>query len=290
MSPADLCVAPEPGDTPRRSPLRGRARLLGSEIGMVFRRRRNLALLAVLGAVPVMIAVAVKLSGHSERGDSIFGSITDNGLFAAFAAFLVVMPLFLPLGVAVVAGDAISGEASTGTLRYLLVVPVGRGRLLAVKYGGILAWCAASVAIVAAGGVISGAILFPTGELTLLSGSTVSYPAAGYRLLLVAGYLALSLAMVGALGLFVSTMTEVPIAAMAATLTLTIVSEVLDQVPQLSALHPWLPTHYWLQWVDLLRDPMAAGSVGRGLLVTAGYVAVFLSLAWARFGGKDVTS
>jgi ABC-2 type transport system permease protein len=290
MSPAELGAAPERDDPKRTSRLSGHARFLGSEVGMVFRRRRNIALLLVLAAVPVMIAVAVRLSGHSERDGSIFGSITGNGLFAALAAFLVVMPLFLPLGVAVVAGDAISGEASTGTLRYLLVVPVARGRLLAVKFGAILAWCAASVAVVAVSGVVVGAILFPSGELTLLSGRTVSYAAGGYRLLLVAGYLAVSLAMVAALGLFISTMTEVPVAAMAATLTLTIVSEVLDQVPQLSAVHPWLPTHYWLQWVDLLRDPMAAGSVERGLLVTAGYLAVFLSLAWARFGGKDVTS
>lgn len=257
---------------------------------MVFRRRRNLAVLVVLGAVPILIAVAVRVGDHRERNDSIFGSITDNGLFAALAAFLVVTPLFLPLGVAVVAGDAISGEANTGTLRYLLTVPVGRTRLLAVKFGAILVWCAASVAVVAACGVVVGAIVFPSGELTLLSGRTVSYAAGGYRLSLVAGYLVVSLAMVGALGLFVSTMTEVPVAAMAATLTLTIVSEVLDAVPQLSALHPWLPTHYWLQWVDLLRDPMATGAVGHGLLASGAYVVIFLSLAWARFTGKDVTS
>lgn len=267
-----------------------RPRFLTSELFMVFRRRRNMALLVVLGAVPVLIAVSVKLSHQAGRGDSIFGGITDNGLFAALAALLVVMPLFLPLGVAVVAGDAIAGEASSGTLRYLLAVPVGRTRLLAVKFGGILTWCAVSVAVVAASGVIIGAVLFPSGELTLLSGRTVSYPAGVYRLLLVAGYVALSLAMVGALGLFVSTMTEVPVAAMAATLTLTIVSEVLDAVPQLSAVHPWLPTHYWLQWIDLLRDPIKAGAIVHGLLVTAAYVAVFLSLAWARFAGKDVTS
>jgi ABC-2 type transport system permease protein len=90
--------------------------------------------------------------------------------------------------------------------------------------------------------------------------------------------------------MFVSTMTEVPVAAMAATLTLTIVSEVLDQVPQLSAIHAWLPSHYWLEWVDLLRDPMSTATVAHGLAVTLGYVAVFLSLAWARFTGKDVTS
>jgi ABC-2 type transport system permease protein len=290
MSPANPDLAPQPGDTPRKSLLRGQARFVGSELLMVFRRRRNIALLVVLGAVPVLIAVAVKLSGHNDRNGSIFGGITDNGLFAALAAFLVVVPLFLPLGVAVVAGDAISGEASTGTLRYLLAVPVGRTRLLAVKFAAILAWCAASVAVVAVCGTIAGAALFPSGELTLLSGRTVSYAAGGYRLLLVAGYVALSLAMVGALGLFVSTMTEVPVAAMAATLTLTIVSEVLDAVPQISAIHPWLPSHYWLQWVDLLRDPMATGAIGHGLLVSVGYVAVFLCLAWARFAGKDVTS
>jgi ABC-2 type transport system permease protein len=274
----------------RKPLLGGQARFLRSELLMVFRRRRNLAILVVLGMVPILIAVAVKLSDHRERGDSIFGGITDNGLFAALAALLVVIPLFLPLGVAVVAGDAIAGEANTGTLRYLLAVPVGRTRLLAVKFGGILAWCAASVAVVAAIGVIAGAILFPSGELTLLSGRTVSYAAGGYRLLLVCGYVVVSMAMVGALGLFVSTMTEVPVAAMAATLTLTIVSEVLDAVPQLHSLHPWLPTHYWLTWVDLLRDPMATGAIGHGLLVSGAYILIFLSLAWARFTGKDVTS
>lgn len=266
------------------------ARLLRSELAMVFRRRRNLALLVVLGLVPVLIAAAVKATGHDGNGGSIFGSITDNGLFAALAALLVVTPLFLPLGVAVVAGDAIAGEASTGTLRYLLTVPVGRTRLLVVKFGGVLAWCLASVAVVAVAGVVIGLILFPSGELTLLSGRTVSSAAGGYRLLLVAAYVAASMAMVGALGLFVSTMTEVPVAVMAATLTLTIVGEVLDQVPQLSSIHAWLPSHYWLDWVDLLRDPMSTAAVGHGLLVTLGYVAVLLALAWARFTSKDVTS
>ena len=44
------------------------------------------------------------------------------------------LPLFLPLAVAVIAGDTIAGEANVGTLRYLLATPVQRSRLLAVKY------------------------------------------------------------------------------------------------------------------------------------------------------------
>lgn len=270
------------------------ARFLRSEFAMIFQRRRNAALLIVLGLIPVLIGVAVKVTGTSggrgSASDSIFGGITQNGIFDALAATLAVLPLFFPLAIAVVSGDAVAGEANLGTLRYLLAVPVGRTRLLAVKFAGIIVWTLACVCIVAAMGLATGAVLFPRGRLTLLSGRTVSYLGGVERLLLVSAYVAACLAVVGALGLFVSTLTEVPIAAMAATLVLTIVSEVLDQVPQLHSIHPALPSHYWLEWIGLLRDPVSTSSMTRGLLVALGYVALFLSLAWARFGGKDVTS
>jgi ABC-2 type transport system permease protein len=257
---------------------------------MVFRRRRNIALLVVLGLVPVLIAVAVKLGGHPRHAGSIFGGITDNGLFAALAAFLVISPLFLPLVVSVVAGDALAGEASTGTLRYLLVVPVGRLRLLVVKLAAIVTWALACAVVIATTGVLAGLIFFPSGELTLLSGRTISYGDGLGRLVLVLLFVAGTSLTVGAIGLFVSTMTEVPIAAMAATLTLTVASEVADAVPQLERIHGWLPSHYWLAWIDLLRDPVLTDKITTGLWVTLGYVAFFASLAWARFSSKDVTS
>lgn len=269
---------------------RAELRFVRSELAMVFRRRRNVVLLVIVGLVPILISVAVKLGSHAQRGASIFGSITDNGLFAALAAFLVVSPLFLPLVVSVVAGDCVAGEANTGTLRYLLVVPVGRSRLLGVKLASIVAWCLACVTVIAVVGALVGLALFPSGELTLLSGHVVSYASGLGRLVLVALYVAVSAVTVGAIGLFVSTMTEVPIAAMAATLTLTIVSQVADAVPQLDRIHGWLPSHYWLAWVDLLRDPIVTDQLRTGLLVALGYVAFFVALAWARFGGKDVTS
>jgi ABC-2 type transport system permease protein len=265
-------------------------RFLRSELAMVFRRRRNIALLVIFALVPVLIASAVKLSGNPGNGGSIFGSITDNALFASLAALLAVSPLFLPLGISVISGDSVSGEANLGTLRYLLTVPVSRTRLLAVKFGGIVAWCIASVLVVVASGLVIGSILFPRGEMTLLSGRTISFAAGSYRLLLVALYVMATILVIGALGLFVSTMTEVPVAAMAATLTLTVVSEVLDSVPQLAAIHPYLPSHYWLAWIDMLRDPIRAGAMVHGLVSALIYIAFFLSLAWARFTGKDVTS
>lgn len=262
---------------------------------MVFRRRRNQAMLVVLGLIPIVIAIAVKITSHTGRGGpgdggALFNSITDNGIFVGFAALLVVLPLFFPMAVAVVAGDAVSGEANLGTLRYLLALPVGRTRLLVVKYVAVVVWAFACALVVAVAGLLIGLVLFPRGDVTLLSGITVSYPAAVWRLALVVGYLTVMMAAIGAIGLFVSTLTEVPVAAMATTLALTITSQVLDAIPQLSAVHPWLPSHYWLRFSDLLRDPLAFDQVRTGLLAAAAYIAIFGALAWARFGNKDVSS
>ncbi len=265
-------------------------RFLRSELRLVFGRQRNLALLAILAVVPVLIAIAVKAGRPGGGGDSIIAGATGNGLFAALAALLVSGPVFLPLVTAVVAGDSVAGEASSGTLRYLLAVPVGRTRLLAVKFTAITVWLGACVLVVALFGVLAGLVLFPSGRLTLLSGTTVSYGDGVLRLLGVCGYVTVSVLTVGAIGLFVSTMTEVPVAAMAATLTLTVISEVADAVPQLGSIHRWLPSHYWLRWVALLRDPIVTDGLVGGLLASAAYIALFGSLAWARFGGKDVTS
>ena len=265
--------------------------LFASELRVLFGRLRTRALLLVLAGVPVLIAVAVKLSAHPPRpgeGPPFLDRLTQNGLFAAVTGLFIVMPFFLPLAVGVVAGDAIAGESGLGTLRYLLVVPAGRVRLLAVKYTAVLAFCLAATLTVAVVGVAVGGALFGLGNATLLSGDTVGLGTALGRVVLVALYVAASMAGLGAIGLFVSTMTDIAVGAMAGTVTLAIVSQILDSVPQVSAIHPWLFSHYWLAFGDLVRQPIAWPQVGRGLLLQAGYVAVFCSLAWARFTTRDV--
>jgi hypothetical protein len=120
-------------------------RFLRSELRLIYGRRRNIAGMAVLAVVPIIIAFAVKYSGSPRGGGGggggeggFIGQATNNGLFVGLAALTVELPLFLPLAVAVVAGDAVAGEANVGTLRYLLARPVQRTRLLAVKYLGVL--------------------------------------------------------------------------------------------------------------------------------------------------------
>jgi ABC-2 type transport system permease protein len=266
-------------------------RLFRSELRLIFGRRRNQAGLAVLAAVPILIASAVRYSAPGPNdGPPFLGDITSNGLFVALVALTVELPLFLPLAVAAISGDAIAGEANLGTLRYLLTVPVHRGRLLAVKFAAVVTFCFAATLVVAVSGSVIGLILFPAGPVTLLSGSQISFWAALWRLVLVCAYVASCLVAVGAIGLFVSTLTEQPIGATIAVATLAITSEILDSVPQLASIHPYLFTHWWLAFGDLLRDPMATETIGKGLFSAAAYVAVFGGLAWARFSGKDVSS
>ncbi|WP_026818173.1 ABC transporter permease [Arthrobacter castelli] len=266
--------------------------LLASEITVLFRRRRTWAMLAALAAVPILIAVAVRITEgpSSGRGPAFLDSITQNGLFVSLTALTVAIPLFLPLTVGVVAGDTIAGEANLGTLRYLLVAPTGRVRLLLVKFAGAGLFCLAATAVVVLTGAAIGAMLFPVGPVTLLSGDTIGGAGYAVRLVLLAGYVTLSLLGLTAIGLFISTMTTMPVGAMAATVVAAVVSQILDSLPQLEWLHPWLFSHHWIGFADLLRQPIAWNSYADNALLQLGYIAVFGALAYGRFSTKDILS
>jgi ABC-2 type transport system permease protein len=274
----------------RRHPRTGA--LLGSELGVMFRRRRTWAMLCALAAIPVLIAVAVRVSSAvpAGRGPAFLDRVAQNGLFVGLTAMLVSVPLFLPLTIGVVAGDTVAGEAGLGTLRYLLAAPAGRVRLLLVKYAGAVVFAVTAPLVVALVGAGIGALLFPVGPVPLLSGDSIGAGEAFLRLLLVAAYLAVSLLGLSAIGLFVSTLTDVPVGAMAATVVLSVVSQVLDALPQLEWLHPWLFSDYWLDFGDLLRQPVSWDSFATNAVLQAGYMALFGALAYSRFITKDVLS
>jgi ABC-2 type transport system permease protein len=264
--------------------------MLLAELKHLFRRRRIHALLVVLALVPVAIVVALKLSGGPDRGGgpTFLNQVTNNGVFAALAALVITLPVFLPLAVSIVAGDAIAGEAGLGTLRYLLIRPAGRSRLLAAKALTIVVFCFVATFVVALAGLIIGSILFPVTRVTTLSGDTLSIGAGVGRIAIAAGLVALSLLGLAAISFFASTMTDVAIGAMAATLGILILSGILDAIPQLSAIQPWLFTHNWLSFADVMRTHITWHAIGRNLALQGGYVTVFAAAAWARFTPRDI--
>lgn len=302
MSPAETAPAPVPTPRPVGAPAADDAppahrgafgRLLRAELRLVLGRRRNLVLLVGLGLVPLLLGLVLFLTQDSAlagQGPPFVTRVTGNGLFLVVASLFLCTPFLLPLTIGIASGDAVAGEASTGTLRYLLLVPVGRGRLLLVKALGALAFAAAAVLAVAVVGLVAGAALFGVGDLTLLSGTTVPLADGVLRVLGVVAYVGMSMTGLVAVGLFFSTLTEVPVGAMAATVVVAVVSSVLTQLPQLSAIHPGLLTYHWFDFAEMLRVVPSADVLAQGAAVQAAWVAVFGALAWARFTTADVTS
>ena len=288
MSAAEVASAPS-----RVRPVAAWARLLASELRLIFGRRRNQVGLATLFGLVVLVGIALKVSSlrhPGSTGGDLMSAVAGNGLFLGFAGLSIEMALFLPLAVSVLAGDAIAGEANHGTLRYLLLAPVSRVRLLVMKATSLAIGALTGAFVVAAGGLLTGIVLFGARPLTTLSGTSIGIADGLWRLALAVLYLAAGLTALAMIGLFISTLTEQPIAATVATAMVGTLLWILDAVPQLDWLHPWLLVDRWPEFIDLLRDPVFTDRILAGLWVDAAYAAVFFALAWLRFRRADITS
>jgi ABC-2 type transport system permease protein len=269
--------------------------VIGVELRKLFRRPRTWVTIAVLNALPVLVAVLLRLTDLAPRpgeGPPFLSAVLTNGALFPLAALAIVLPLFLPIAVAVVAGDSVAGEAQAGTLRYLLVRPAGRTRLLVAKLVAVIAFVLVTVLVVAAVGYLVGTTLFDAQPVagTSVSGTSLTERELVGRTLLAIGYVTASMLGVAAFGLFFSTLTDSPLAAALGALAVLVASSLLFTLDAASPIAPYLPTRYWLAFVDLFRDPVLWRDITRGLALQGVYVGVLLAAAWANFTTKDVTS
>ena len=272
------------------------------ELAKLVRRPRVWLCVGMLCALPTLVAVLLattRVAPPPGRGQAFLSAVLSNGQLYPAAALAIVLPIFLPITVAVVAGDAVAGEASAGTLRYLLVRPVGRTRLLLAKLVSIAAFVLLAVAAVTATGYLvgvaafgfgPGAALGQPGGITSLSGVQLSSSQLVLRLAGTIGYIALSMIAVGAIALFLSTVTDSGLAAALGALAVIVASAVLTPLDAAAVITPYLPTTRWLAWVDFFRDPIFWRDIRRGTELQVGYVAVLLGAAWANFTTRDITS
>ena len=282
------------------------------ELVKLARRPRSWVSLALLCGLPVLVAVFVvvtHLVPPPGQGPTLLSDVLSSGNLYPAAALAIVLPVFLPIAVAVVGGDSIAGEAGSGMLRYLLARPVGRARLLTAKLVALVVYVLTAVVLVAVTAYLTGIALFgtapvtaPTGGGTLaapspvaaaatsLSGTAVTPAGLVLRIVGAVAFIAVSMLGVGAIALFLSTLTNSPLAAALGALAALVTSQVLVTLNSANAVAPYLPTRYWLAWIDFFREPILWRNIDRGLAVQAVYVAVFLGAAWAHFATKDVTS
>jgi ABC-2 type transport system permease protein len=277
------------------------------ELVKLIRRPRSWVSVALLCGLPALVAVFVvvtHLAPPPGQGPALLSAVLSSGSLFPAAALAIVLPIFLPIAVAVVAGDSIAGEAGTGMLRYLLARPVGRTRLLAAKLAALIAYVLSAVVLVALTAYVTGTLLFgsqpvavgPNGlavsnvAATSLSGTGLSPAQILLRTLGAVAFITVSMLGVGAIALFLSTVTDSALGAALGALAALITSQVLVTLNSAAAVSPYLPTRYWLAWLDFFRQPILWRNIDRGFAVQAVYVAVFLAAGWAHFATKDITS
>ncbi|MDQ1689275.1 MAG: type transport system permease protein [Frankiaceae bacterium] len=256
------------------------------------RRRRTYVTFALVVGLPILIVTSIAVGGGP--GDGRQGDLVDvasrSGINAAFFCLQAASGFLLVVVVAMFAGDAVASEASWGSLRYLLVRPIPRWRLLRVKLAVAALLSVTAVLLIPVVGLAAGTVAFGWRPASTPLGGAFSVGTGLERLAAADAYIAVSLAVVLALAFLFSTMTDAPLAAVGGAVVATVVSQILDLVSSLGRVRLFLPTHYWFSWLDLLSTPVPTGAMARGLVSAVPWTVLPLAVAFWHFRRKDVLS
>ena len=253
--------------------------------------RRTYLGLGGAAIIPLILLVALQV-GDGGPPDSVpfARAVTTNGfaipLFSlAFATFFL-----LPLLASLVAGDVISGEVASGTLKTVLTRSVTRARFFWAKIGTAALYTLALMLAQAIAGTVAGVVVLGTDPLPTLSGTQVGPSRA---LLLIAGAFLIATVSVFAVACFailLSALTHNTVAAIGGTIILIVVLQVMASFASLSFLRPYLVTEQANSWFGLLRDPIDWWPIARAGLVAFCWAAPCLLIACASFLRRDVLS
>jgi ABC-2 type transport system permease protein len=268
------------------------------------RRRRAYITLAILVVLPVLMTFAIKYGGRGERREAdqtdLFRLAKQSGLIMPAFALAALSGFILIIVVGIFAGDVVAGEASWGNLRYILVRPISRVRLLTAKLAIAVTFTIIATFLIAITALIAGLIAFGWHDIFVLF-PPVHQTADSmlWHTFIVTAYITWEMMAVVALGFMVSTMTDAPVGAIGAAIGFGIVSEILDAIPPLGFLRYGLPLHYLNAWTDLVRgsiDPTGStlnfvhAEMWRGVAVQVPYIIVFCAVAYWWFRRKDILS
>jgi len=278
--------------------------LIRTEFTKAARRTRTLVIALLLVGLPTLIVVAINSRGNrggGDEGEGLFRLAQQSGFLVPAAVLSAMSGVLLVAIAGTFAGDSVAGDAAWGNLRYLLMRPVPRGRLLAAKaiVAGMLIW--AATILVALAGLVAGVVLFGAKSVTvpnfatLAGGSLVgsfhlSQGALLLRIAIATGYVAFGFTALLALGVLFSILTDTAASAIGATVGVYIVSEILDGITQLGRVRYLFPTHYFMAWVTMFTENRYSHDMVTGIISQLVYLAVFGTLAIVWLRRKDIRS
>lgn len=275
--------------------------LIRTEFTKAARRMRTLVIAALLVGLPILIVVAIDSRSDRPRradddGPGLFRLATQSGLLVPAAVLSVTSAFLLIVIAGTFAGDSVASDANWGNLRYLLMRPVPRGRLLVAKafVAGVMIWAAVLLVTIAA--LIAGVIMFGYHDVSvpgipgIFGGYDMSTDTLLLRLVIATAYVAFGFTALLALGTMFSVLTDTSANAIGATIGVYIVSEILDAIDQLGVVRYAFPTHYSEAWEPMFRDNVYSKEMLVGIIVQVAYFVVFGTLALVAFKRRDIKS
>ena len=273
--------------------------LIRTEFAKAAVRTRTLVIVLILVGLPSLIVFAINARSDRPRrgdGEGLFRLASQSGLLVPAAVLSITSGFLLIIIAGTLAGDSVASDASWGNLRYVLMRPVSRVRLLLAKafVAGTLIWAATILVTLAA--LVAGVILFGVHAVTfpgidgLAGGFHLSTGALILRVVIATGYVAFGFTALLALGTLFSTLTDTAASAIGATIGVYIVSEILDSISQLGQVRYAFPTHYFDAWETMFTDNTYSREMMVGIVVQAAYLVVVGAAAIIWFNRKDIRS
>ncbi len=258
-----------------------------------------------VGAITLILGIilfALKIDGINfisfatkpfEQSLSFEGNILNGNL----VAFIVLQMLIIhvPLLIALVTGDLISGESAMGTIRLLLTKPISRTSILFSKY---LAGCAYTFFLLIWMGFVALVIskmIFGSGDLMVLNsdGLIILQEAdLGWRFLCGFVVAFLSLVMIATLSLTLSCFSENSIGPIVSTMAVIILFSIMGSlnVPVLQKIQPYLFTTHMLAWRSFFEDPLPLEKIMSSVIVLLIHIILLMGIAIYKFNKKDILS
>lgn len=289
-------------------------KLLQLEIYKIFRRQRTYIAFGVIALIILLVQIGLKFGGKEYVSmlmgamDGIFEVPADEMLNGYFICFVVLNLLLVhvPILVALIAGDTISGEANMGTLRLLASKPVSRTQLLIVKFTASVFYTLVLLLWVALLSLFLSMLIFDTNSMYVpkeLEAYLIQESDILWRYAAAFGFAGLALTMVASMAFMFSVFADNSIGPIVATVCVIIVFTILTQmeIPFYDTIKPYLFTTHMLGWKGFFYVKGVDGVTENGSIanlsailksagILVGYTVAFLLIAAWYFRKKNILS
>ncbi len=230
------------------------------ELYKIFKKPRTYIAFGAVAAIVGLIQLGFYADGESYMkfgmqtlSDSF--DVSGNIMNGFLLAFIILQTLLVhvPLLIALVAGDMVSGEANQGTLRVLLTKPISRQSLILGKFIASSMYTIVLLLWMAIWALGISMLVFGVDDMLILKSASVSQITAAdvmWRYVAAFGFASLAMLTVAALSFFLSLFAENSIGPIMATMSIIIVFTILNtlDLPIFNLVKPYLFTSHMLGW------------------------------------------